>query len=270
MSDGAVPVIEAREVTMRFGGLTALFDVSVAVPPATIVGLVGPNGAGKSTLFAILSGLLVPTDGHVFMNGHEVTGSSPQSRAKRGLARTFQQPEVFMSLTVREHLQLAYRVRHERRRLWSDLLTFRALRAPDAAETQEVNTLIDLLDLRHVVDTPVAGLPLGLTRRVEVGRALATGPAVMLLDEPVSGLDNRETAQFCGALEKVVAERGVAMLLVEHDVGVVLGLSQHVYVLDFGALIAMGTPVEIRKNQAVRDAYFGEEGATHGKGQVHT
>ena len=202
MNTTSTPAIEAREVTMRFGGLTALSEVTVSVPPATIVGLVGPNGAGKSTLFGVLSGLLNPTAGHVYMNGKELTGATPQARARLGLARTFQQPELFMSLTVREHIQLAYRVRHERRRLWTDLFTGRALRGPDAAETAAVNELIDLVELRPVADTPVAGLPLGLTRRVELTRALATDPSVLLLDEPVSGLDNRETAQFCGALER--------------------------------------------------------------------
>lgn len=268
MSADTTPVIEGRDITMRFGGLVALSSVTIHVPPASIVGLVGPNGAGKSTLFAVLSGLLNPTAGQVFMNGRNVTATSPQARARHGLARTFQQPELFLSLTVREHVQLAYRVRHHRQRLWTDLFTGRALRRPDSAEVDEVDGLIRLLDLSHVAQTPVAGLPLGLTRRVEVARALATSPSVLLLDEPVSGLDSRETAQFCSVLEQVVSERGVSMLLVEHDVAVVLGLSKWVFVLDFGALIAQGTPEAIRSDPAVRAAYLGHDEHSAEKGRT--
>jgi branched-chain amino acid transport system ATP-binding protein len=259
-----VAVLEARDVTVRFGGLVALSDVSIAVPPATIIGLVGPNGAGKTTLFHVVSGLLRPQHGEVILAGRRVTNATPARRARLGLARTFQQLELFMGLTVREHVVLGYRVRNERNRLWSDLFTAGALHPESRDERERVDYLVDLLGLSSVAKTPAASLPLGTARRVEVARALATGPLVVLLDEPSSGLDAHETSQLGAALRRVVEEEKVAMLLVEHDVAMVLGLSSFVAVLDFGSLIAEGTPDEIRANAAVRAAYLGDDEAVEG------
>jgi ABC-type branched-subunit amino acid transport system ATPase component len=257
-------VLEARGVTVRFGGLVALNEVSVSVPPATIVGLVGPNGAGKTTLFHVVSGLLRAQEGDVYLAGRRVTGATPAKRAHLGLARTFQQLELFMGLTVREHVVLAYRVRNQRRRLWSDLVTLGALHRTSADENARVDHLVDLLGLTSVANTSAGALPLGTSRRVEVARALATGPTVVLLDEPSSGLDAHETAQLGAALRTVVEEEKVSMLLVEHDVAMVLGLSSAVNVLDFGVKIADGTPDEIRANPAVRAAYLGDDEAVEG------
>jgi branched-chain amino acid transport system ATP-binding protein len=261
-SDGAA--IEARNVTVRFGGLVALSEVSLAVPPATIVGLVGPNGAGKTTLFGVLSGLLRPQEGDVFLGGRRITRMAPSKRARLGLARTFQQLELFMGLTVREHIVLGYRVRAQRRRLWTDLLTAGALHRETKDEQVRVEQLLDLLGLRSVARTPASALPLGTARRVEVARALATRPSVVLLDEPSSGLDAAETAQLGVALRTVVEEERVSMLLVEHDVAMVLGLSSEVAVLDFGVRIAYGSPDEIRNDPAVRAAYLGDDEAVEG------
>ncbi len=256
--------IEARNVTVRFGGLVALSDVSLAVPPASIVGLVGPNGAGKTTLFGVLSGLLNPNQGEVYLAGKKVTGASPAKRARMGLARTFQQLELFMGLTVREHVVLGYRVRRQRNRLWSDLFTAGALHPETSDEKARVDHLVDLLGLTSVANTAASVLPLGTARRVEVARALATGPSVVLLDEPSSGLDGRETSQLGSALRTVVEEEQVSLLLVEHDVAMVLGLSSEVAVLDFGIRIAYGTPDEIRNNPDVRAAYLGDDEAVEG------
>jgi ABC-type branched-subunit amino acid transport system ATPase component len=255
------PVLQADNITVRFGGITALADVSLSVPPSTIVGLVGPNGAGKSTMFAALSGLLRPNRGRICLCGRDVTDSTPQARARLGLARTFQQVELFLGLTVQEHLILAHRVRYARKRLWADLIDWRAWRSPDPVEIDHVETLLDMLGLTDVAREPVAGLPLGVARRVEMGRALASSPSVLLLDEPFSGLDARETEQVLAGLVRTVKEHDVSLLLVEHDVAVVLGVSTTVYVLDFGMLIATGPPEHIRTNVAVRTAYLGVETA---------
>jgi len=256
----STPRLEAKGVTMRFGGLTALADIDLAVPAGQIVGLVGPNGAGKSTLFGVLSGLLKPTTGTVLMDGEDVTATSPQLRARRGLARTFQHPELFSSLTVREHLSLAYRVRHTKSRILSDLVTGRGLfPKKDAEEDARVDELLGELNLTSIQHSAVVGLPLGTSRLVEIGRALATDPKVMLMDEPSSGLDVSESDDLASTMRKVVAERGVSLLFVEHDVPMVLGLCDHVYVIDFGQKIAEGNPDEIRANAAVRAAYIGEE-----------
>ena len=251
-------------VTVRFGGLTALSDVTIDVPPGTIVGLVGPNGAGKSTLFGVMSGLLRPARGRVFIAGRDVTTLKPQIRARLGLARTFQHPELFMGLTVREHLVLAHRAHFERHRCWSDFFSVRGLFPPSTLETEQVDALLELLGLTAIAKTQVSVLPLGLARLVEVGRALATQPRVVLLDEPLSGLDVRATEKLTAAFERVVASSadGLSLLMVEHDVASVLALSSRIFVLNFGELIAQGTPDEVRADPAVREAYLGDEDAT--------
>jgi ABC-type branched-subunit amino acid transport system ATPase component len=259
-----VPALAATGITVQFGGLLALSDVSLEVPPGTIVGLVGPNGAGKSTLFAVLSGLLRADAGLVYLHGVDVTNASPQLRARHGMARTFQQPELFMGLSVREHVVLAHRVRFSRQRLWRDMLDPRTLRAPPRAEYERVDALLELLDLTHVARAPVGGLPLGTSRLVEVARALATRPDIVLLDEPLSGLDTRESENLASVFRKVVDsdDQQVSLLMVEHDVATVLALSSRILVLDFGQLIASGTPEEIRSNPSVRSAYLGDEDTT--------
>lgn len=251
--------LECTDVTVRFGGLVAVKDVDLAVPRDTIVGLVGPNGAGKSTLFGVLSGLLTPTSGRVLMDGADITSARPQLRAEQGLARTFQHPEIFSGLTVRQHLTLAYRVRHAKRRVWSDLFTMGSLHPVDSDEQSHTDDLIEALGLKPIADQPALGLPLGSARLVELGRALATSPTVLLLDEPSSGLDSAETDQFETTLKRVARERGISVLLVEHDVELVMRMCSTIYVLDFGALIARDSPEAVRADPAVRAAYLGEE-----------
>ena len=256
-SPDAGAVLEARGVTVRFGGVTALADVSLTVPQQSIVGLVGPNGAGKTTLFGVLSGILNPTAGNVFLHGRDVTRAPTQERARAGLARTFQRTELFADMTVREHLVLAYRSRHARPRLWADLIGRST--GDRAAEGARVDELLGMLGLVAVAERPARTLPLGTGRLVEVGRALATEPSVILLDEPSSGLDVHETEQLAGTLRRARADEGVALVLVEHDLDLVLGLSDVVNVLDFGINIAMGTPAEVRADPRVRAAYIGDQ-----------
>jgi branched-chain amino acid transport system ATP-binding protein len=254
-----LPILTATGVTVRFGGLTALSEVDIVVPTASIVGLVGPNGAGKSTLFSVLSGLLRPNAGRVSLSGREVTKARPQVRARLGLARTFQHPELFAGLTVREHLVIGHRMHHARRRVWTDLVDGRAWRRPGEEEDTRVDGIMELLGIGALARKDVTALPLGLSRLVEVGRALATGPRLVLLDEPSSGLDGAETERLSAALLRVQEARGVSFLLVEHDVAMVLGLSSSVFVLDFGSMIASGTPEQIRNDPAVKAAYLGDE-----------
>ena len=246
-------------VTVRFGGLVAVKDATLTVPPAAIVGLVGPNGAGKSTLFGVLSGLVRPASGTVLLDGVDVTHRSPQLRAARGLARTFQSPELFTGLTVREHLVLAYRVKQVKRRVWSDAFTLGSLHPPSREEMDAVDGVLALLGLQPVADRPARGLPLGQARLVELGRALASAPTVVLLDEPFSGLDTAESAGLERVLRRMSQERGISLLLVEHDVELVMRLCGTVHVLDFGQVIAAGSPARVRANPLVRAAYLGEE-----------
>jgi len=252
------PLLVADDVTVRFGGVTALDGVSLAVPAGSTIGLVGPNGAGKTTLFGVLSGLLRPKAGRVTMSGVDVTRHSPQARARRGLARTFQRMELFTELTVREHLVVARRVREGRERLLGiarDLSGFGE--RPGPGEDEAVDGILALLGLDSVADRPALTVPLGTGRLLEVARALAGEPTVMLLDEPSSGLDVHETAHLGDALRRVREDRGTALVLVEHNVEFVLELSDRVTVLDFGRVLTEGTPDEIRRSTEVQAAYFG-------------
>jgi ABC-type branched-subunit amino acid transport system ATPase component len=263
ISAGPTPALAATGVTVRFGGLTALSDVSIEVEPGRIAGLVGPNGAGKSTLLGVLSGLQRPNAGRVWLHGNDITTASPRARASRGLARTFQQPELFLGLTVREHLVLAYRARVARVRLWRDMFDPRSLFPPSAAENERVDGILELLRLTKVASAPVAALPLGVARLVEVGRALASDPQVLLLDEPLSGLDMKASENLLAVFRQIVEEahHPLSLIIVEHDVAAVLALSHTVFVLDFGERIAVGTPEEIRNDPAVRTAYLGDSEA---------
>lgn len=263
----AVPAgasLEVSGVTVVFGGHRALDGVGLTAEPGRVTGLIGPNGAGKSTLFAALSGLLRPAEGRVLMGGEDVTRASPQARARRGLARTFQRPELFSGLTVREHLVLADRVRHSSGRIWRDLLIGGGFRKPSKEEDERVDGLLDALRLGDLRHRKASGLSLGTSRLLEVARALAVEPEVLMLDEPSSGLDVRETGELAETLMRVVEERGLSLLLVEHDVDLVLGMCDTVNVLDFGVMIASGPPDAIRDDPAVRAAYLGEEPSAGG------
>ena len=249
--------LEATGVTVRFGGLTALDEVDLTAGAAEAVGLVGPNGAGKSTLFGVCSGLIRPDRGSVRLDGTDLAGWTPQARARAGLARTFQQPQVFAGLTVAQHVALADRVRFSPRRLWSDMLTGAGLRPQAGPEAGRVGSLLGLLGLSALAGELVDHLPLGTVRLVEVARALAAEPKVLMLDEPLSGLDSLEAARLLEALRAVVADRGVALLLVDHDFEMVAQLCSRIHVLDFGRLIAVGAPHEVQQDPAVRAAYLG-------------
>jgi branched-chain amino acid transport system ATP-binding protein len=259
VTEQASPRLACTGISVRFGGLLALDGVDLVVPPGQIVGLVGPNGAGKSTLFGVISGLIKPISGQVLLDSQDVTRARSQVRAARGLGRTFQHPELFPGLTIRDHLVLAYRVRNARRRVWSDLFSMGSLHRASPQEKERVDGLIRLLGLETVADRAAGGLPLGTARLVELGRALATLPSLLLLDEPSSGLTASETGQFEATLRRITIDTGASILLVEHDVELVMRLCATINVLDFGKLIASGTPDEVRASHAVRAAYLGEE-----------
>jgi branched-chain amino acid transport system ATP-binding protein len=231
--------LEVSGVTVTFGGNRALDGVAMAALPGRVTGLIGPNGAGKSTLFDVVSGLRSPTSGRVFLNNRDVTRHGPARRSRHGLARTFQRLELFGRLSVRDNLLVAAQLGPERRRA-----------------TRIVTDILDRLGLTDVADSTADALSTGVARLVEVGRALATRPKVLLLDEPAAGQDHDETERFAALLRSVAAD-GAAVVLVEHDMGLVMGVCDDVYVLDLGKIIAVGPPEVIRQDETVLAAYLG-------------
>ncbi len=247
-------LLEAREVTKHFAGITALNDASLRVDEGEIVGLIGPNGAGKTTLFDCIYGLLQPEEGTVEFAGETLAGRRIHERARLGIGRTFQRIELFTGTSVRDHLLVAERARSGKGGLVRDLL---GRGGPTADELARVEEVLDLLGLLPLADRPIEALSLGRARLVELGRALMIDPRLLLLDEPSSGLDGEETAAMGGVLRRVCQERGVAILLVEHDVELVRSVTTRLYVLDFGTLIASGETAAVLGDEAVRKAYLG-------------
>jgi branched-chain amino acid transport system ATP-binding protein len=234
-----VTALEVREVTVRFGGRMALQAVDLTAEPGTITGLIGPNGAGKTTLFNVICGLQAPTRGSVAIDGRDVTRLAPFKRARHGLARTFQRLELFGLLTVRENVRLAARV------------------AGSPAPDTTADELLERLGIASLAELRSDRLPTGQARVVELARALATKPKVLLLDEPASGQDERETAVFAAVLREVAAD-GVAVVLVEHDIQLVMDVCARIHVLDLGRVLASGTPSEVQRDEAVLAAYLGQ------------
>ena len=238
-------VLEVAGVTVRYGGNVALRDVAMTARPGAVTGLIGPNGAGKTTLFNVICGLQRPDSGWVRIDDRDVTRLLPYKRARAGLARTFQRLELFTLLSVRSNIRIAADVDRRNRRDRSI--------DPDRVADE----VLDRVGLSAVADARVDQLPTGQARLVEVGRALAARPRVLLLDEPASGQDEAETSAFAALLRELAAE-GLTVVLVEHDVQLVLRVCDEVNVLDFGEVLATGTPAEIQQNQAVIAAYLGE------------
>jgi branched-chain amino acid transport system ATP-binding protein len=248
-------LLDAVDVTKRFAGITALDNVSINVNSEEVVGLIGPNGAGKTTFFNCLLGILKPDGGEITFDGRDLTRVPTHRRARLGIGRTFQRIELFTGMTPREHLLIAERARRGSGALWKDVI---GRGGPSADEQERADATLALLGLSGVADRRVEALSLGIGRLVEVGRALMIDPRLLLLDEPSSGLDRRETDVLAATLRDVQQERKMAILLVEHDVDFVRSLVSRVFVLDFGTLIASGATDVVFADPAVRRAYLGE------------
>lgn len=231
-------LLEVRGVMVRFGGVMAVGGVDLDAEVGQVTGLIGPNGAGKTTLFNVISGMQEPTAGNVLVSGVDITGEAPHKRAKRGLARTFQRLELFWSLSVRDNVRVA-----------AELAA-----VPDVDGT--VDALLDKVGVSNLADSVAGDLPTGSARLVEIARALATMPRLLLLDEPASGLDDSETERL-GALLRELASDGLGVLLVEHDMDLVMHVCDRIHVLDLGNIISVGTPAEIQHDEAVLRAYLG-------------
>ncbi len=247
-------LLVTRGITKTFAGIVALDSVDLDVGVGERVGLIGPNGAGKTTLFNCVLGVIPTTSGSVTFDGHDISRLPVHRRAQAGIGRTFQRMELFSGTTVREHLLIAERVRQRSGSLWRDIIGQGRVTADERRAADEV---LELLGLGDFADKQIEALSLGKGRLVEVGRALMTEPKLILLDEPSSGLDRVETAALADTLRQVQAEKGFAILLVEHDVELVTDFTERCYVLDFGSLIASGTTAEVMRHPAVQRAYLG-------------
>jgi ABC-type branched-subunit amino acid transport system ATPase component len=249
-----VPALQVEGLTVKFGGVTALDRVSLQVPAGSLSGLIGPNGAGKSTLFNTCAGLITPAAGTVRLFGEEVGHLGPARRAQLGLGRTFQQMELFTSMTVAENVGLGL----EAGLVGSSLVRQLLSRPGEATRVAEaVVEALDACQLTPLARRPVGTLSTGHRRLVELARAYAGGFRLLLLDEPSSGLDDRETDHFAEVITGMVRSLGTAVLLVEHDMALVMRVCSAISVLDFGELIFAGTPDEVRASPAVRSAYLG-------------
>ncbi|MCF6277655.1 MAG: ABC transporter ATP-binding protein [Anaerolineales bacterium] len=254
--------LEVEHVKLGFGGVTALFDVSLSIYQSEIFAIIGPNGAGKTSLLNCISGLYHPQQGSIayYTGGakHEITNLKPYQIASLGIARSFQNIELFRHMTVLDNLMAGAHV-HMKTGLLSSMVYWGAAQREQIKFRQFVEDIIDLLEIQAIRDKPVGELAYGFQKRVELGRALAMRPAILLLDEPMAGMNAEEKEDMARFVLDVNEEHGVTIVLIEHDMGVIMDISDRIAVLNFGQKIGDGSPDEIRQNQAVIQAYLGEE-----------
>ena len=249
-------VLHIDHLTMRFGGVVAVNDLSMDINKGEIVALIGPNGAGKTTAFNMVTGVYQPTEGHITLLGQDITGRRPDEITKLGIARTFQNIRLFSSMTVFENVLTAHHLRRTSNFLTA---TFRLNAAEERRMRQETEALLKEVGLYELRDEMATSLPYGKQRLLEIARALATKPSVLLLDEPAAGMNPQETEELGEFIKQIKDKFQLTVFLIEHHMNLVMGISDRIYVIDFGKQIAEGTPFEVQNNPAVIAAYLGVE-----------
>lgn len=250
-------LLETRAVTKRFGGLAALSSVDIRVDAGEIVAVIGPNGAGKTTLFNCITGVLPATSGEVLLEGKPITHEKPWNIAHKGISRTYQNIRLFGKASVLDNVRIGHH-QHIKSGFWASLLKTGSMRKEEEAVKSKCQEILSFVGLKGNYLDMAENLSYGDQRRLEIARALAMDPKIILLDEPTAGMNPDETEKMCELIE-AVRKKGMAILIIEHDMNVVMGISERIYVLNYGAGIAQGSPEEIQCNQQVIEAYLGKE-----------
>lgn len=251
-------LLEVKNLTKNFGGLTAVGDVTMELHEGELVGLIGPNGAGKTTLFNLLTGVYEPSEGTITLAGTILNGKAPSKIASLGLGRTFQNIRLFKNMTVLENVLIGLG-NHGKAEVLASFLRLPAFYKNEEELKTKAIELLKIFDLDGDADTLAKNLPYGQQRRLEIVRALATEPKILFLDEPAAGMNPQETAELTQLIRKIKEEFGITIILIEHDMSLVMEVTERIYVLEYGRLIAHGTPEEIRNNKRVIEAYLGGE-----------
>ncbi len=249
-------LLEVKQLSKHFGGLTAVGDVTMALEVGELVGLIGPNGAGKTTLFNLLTGVYEPSEGTITLNGQLLNGKSPDKIASLGLSRTFQNIRLFKNMTVLENVLIGL-ANQGKSHFWTSLLRLPKFYQTEASLKEEALSLLARFQLEGEAETLAKNLSYGQQRRLEIVRALATKPKILFLDEPAAGMNPQETAELTALIRQLKTDFGITIILIEHDMSLVMEVTERIYVLEYGRLIAHGSPQDIKNNPRVIETYLG-------------